>query len=338
MRPSSTSSIKLAVCPRRARSSRLVGLVLCVLAAGVLVSAPTRVSASSVDERTGDDEAAEAEARELSRRGEFVAASRAWAGIAASTVDPQDRAVAAFRGYQASVSAYEVEGDVASLCVARGLVSRLAADAAVDLPIREDAERRLAEIETMLSDPELAGMCEPEPGPDLPEADSPDGPALLPVRASRSGSRGGGARAQSASGELDDDDPSSTSEQVRRFRLGGVFALSSGAALLGAMTYGLVVDARAATDLREYLSKAENGSLTAADWWRVEGLREEGQSATQLAMLTGIAGGLAVVSGVAVLLAGRRLDRRDRQAMAFIPGVGFGVGKGHAALTLRGRF
>jgi len=347
MRPPSTSSTSPVGSPRTARSSRALAFVLSVLSAGVLAFAPVGASAGGVDERRGDDAAAEAEARELSRLGEFVAASRAWAAIAASSEDPQTRAVAAFRGYQASVSAYEAEGDVASLCVARGLVSGLAADAEVDLPIREDAERRLAEIEGLLSDGELAGTCEVEPLPQPPadpsplEADPPVGPALLPVRTPSAEPPGRGAGASSATGDFDDvRDPSASSEQVRRFRVAGVFTVTAGAALLGAMTYGLVVDARAAADLREYQSKAEQGALSAADWWRIEGLRSEGRSATQLATATGIVGGVALVSGVALLLAGRRLDRRGRGVFASspTPRVGFGVGKGNASLMLRGRF
>jgi len=344
MRPSCTPSTTPAS-PRAARSPRLRGFVRWALAAGVLVTAPTSASARGLDERTVDGGAAEAEAeaRELSRRGEFVAASRAWSALATSSEDPQTRAVAAFRGYQASVSAYEVEGDSASLCVARGLVSGLAADAAVDLPIREDASRRLAEIEALLSDPELAGICDAEADTDAETrptgATLPAGPALLPSRSPSAEPPGRGTRAASAGGEVDDvRDSSSSSEKVRRLRVAGVFSVTAGAALFGAMTYGLVVDARAAADLREYLTQAEQGLLSAADWWRIEGLREEGRSASQLATATGIAGGVALVSGVALIVAGRRLDRRESGVLTSTPRLGLGVGKGHASLTLRGRF
>jgi len=351
MRPSGTPSRTREPSPRVARLSWPLRDVLCVLSCVGLVAAPSGASASGVGEpqaRVADEEAGEAEARELSRRGEFVAASRAWAAIAASTEDPQARAVAAFRGYQASVSAYEVEGDRESLCVARGLVSGLAADAAVDLAIREDAERRLAEIEVLLrSDPQLAGMCEgnsetdEEPGAASAKAEAapPVGPALLPVRSPSAEIPGRGPRAASAGGALDDiRDSSSSSERARRLRVAGAFTATAGAALLGAMTYGLVVDARAAADLREYLTKAEEGPLTAGDWWRIEGLREEGRFATQLATATGIAGGFTLVSGVALLLAGRRLARREQGGLASTPRLGLGVGKGHASFTLRGRF
>ena len=270
-------------------------------------------------------------AGEPSEREALSAAAQTWDELAAASPDPDARSVTAYRGYLSHLRAYEADGDVVQLCSARSLIAGLAGDDEAELLAREDASRRLAEVDaTLMKDRGDASACEPG-GEAADEAAGTGvevgvpGADLLPARTSK---------LRPLPQPSLEGDAGTHGALTRRLRIAGAVGVGVGAALLGAMTYGLVVDARGGSELTELQPKADAGTLTAADWRRIDEINEEGRAGAQLAKVTAVAGGIAVVTGAALLIAGQRLERRRRSAVALTPGLGLG----HASLTLRGRF
>ena len=323
MRPSQTSAPWV----------RFSGVVVAGLLLALLSSSPAAAAApaSVSGERRGSAEVVD-HAGEPSEREALSAAAQTWDELAAASPDPDARSVTAYRGYLSHLRAYEADGDVVQLCSARSLIAGLAGDDEAELLAREDASLRLAEVDaTLMKDRGDASACEPgtegadETAGARVQAEAP-GADLLPARTSTLP-----PLPQPIEG-----DAGTRGALTRGLRIGGAVGVGVGAALLGAMTYGLVVDARGGSELTELQPKADAGTLTAADWRRIDEINEEGRAGAQLAKVIAVAGGLAVVTGAALLIAGHRLERRRRSAVAITPRLGLGLGQ--ASLTLRGRF
>jgi len=138
----------------------------------------------------------------------------------------------------------------------------------------------------------------------------------------------------STEGLLRDDPRPPVPAPVRRLRIVGGLSLGLGASLLGVATYGLVVDARAATQIREYGRQKEAGELTASEWAQSQKIGETGLRGGRLAMFAGIGGGVSLVTGAALLLFARKHARDDKPTLSLLPTAN----AGQALLTLRGRF
>lgn len=113
---------------------------------------------------------------------------------------------------------------------------------------------------------------------------------------------------------------------------GGV-ALGLGGALLGAMSYALVMRRASFVEIRQFDALArDRGSATPNELAVVAALAEAAERHRTLAVATGVAGGLLVATGVAAMIIGQVRARRNRLALhpAFSPWS--------AGFALRGSF
>lgn len=309
-------------------SGRLSRRVLGMMSALLLFAATPAAARSSAPSASGvaeDDVDVDVDDDQEETIADLVKAAEETALRASSSDDPQDRALAAFHGYQLWLRAYAVDGSPSHLCAARGLLTDLLADDAVDIAIRDDAEARVTELDQMLSElGELSCDLE-EAQAQEPAAQPSEAGILLPARAPRTN-----AATDSPPQSVDGPSPS---PRARRLRIVGGVSLGLGASLLAAMTYGIVVDARTAAQLQEYALKKDAGDFSEADWSKSQQLGETGRAGARLAAFAGIGGSVAIVSGAVLLLAGRQENRR-RHALALSPALG----AGHAQIILRGRF
>jgi len=286
------------------------------------------------------------DARQLA---EHVAAGEAATASAAAgeIYDPQVRVLKFFRGYLSWLSAYELDGDPSHLCSAHDLLQRVLDEDKIDVRVRADAQVRLTELDTLLSERHASTICGPiaEAGVDqAPSASStgvPPSPAELASRHDDDARDTAGSplvavtRSPAPTGALHHDDArSSAPAPVQRLRIAAGLSLGVGASLLGVMTYGLVVDARAAALIREYGQQKDAGELTATEWAQSQRIGEDGRAGARLATMAGIGGGVGLISGAALLLLARKHARDDKRTLSLLPTVG----GGQAHLTLRGRF
>jgi len=255
---------------------------------------------------------------------EFVEAGEAAAERAPLMADPQARALELFRGYQSWMDAYDMDGDPSRLCSASMLLLSIVRDEEIDSQVRSDAAGLLADLEVMLPTP----GCETKARvPLIGDADSPK-PEPEPEP-----ERSGVTRvAKAITPAISVDSPPVVAG--RQLGIAGGITLGVGASLLGAMTYGLVVDSRAAEEIRGFTRQKEAGTLTAEDWARSQTVVDRGRAGAQLATLAGISGGLSVVTGAVLLFVGRRRTRRQNNSLAVTPSAG----AGQAHIMLRGRF
>ena len=301
--------------------------------------------------------------------GEHIAEGEAaTAAVASGSLEePQARVLTAFRGYLSWLSAYEIDGDPSRLCSARDLlVSVFDDNEDIDARVRTDAETRLAELDALLSERHASTTCALDAdAKDVPSDRSPtvgprptqetshhadDAPTVTrtPTEDLLADDSRGSARVASAAAAtvtrahaptedlLADDDPRPpVTAPVQRLRIAGGLSLGLGTSLLGVVTYGLLVDARAAAQIREIRLK-EAGELTTSEWARSQKIGETGQAGARLATIAGIGSGVSLVTGAALLLFARRHKhaRDDKPTLSFHPTAS----AGQAHLTLRGRF
>jgi len=301
------------------------------------IAAPSVAVATSP---TGTD------ARQLA---EHVAAGEAASAAAGEIDDPQVRVLKFFRGYLSWLSAYELDGDPSHLCSAHDLIQRVLDEDEIDVRVRADAQVRLTELETLLSERHASTTCGPGAGeeagvdqaPSASSTGTPPSPAELASRHDDDARDTAGnppvavTRSPAPTGALLHDDARSPAPApVQRLRIAAGLSLGVGASLLGVMTYGLVVDARAAALIREYGQQKDAGELTATEWAQSQRVGEDGRAGARLATMAGIGGGVGLISGAALLLLARKHARDDKRTLSLLPTVG----GGQAHLTLRGRF
>jgi len=302
-----------------------------ILAAALFV-APLTSSATEMEPT--ETEPTELEPTELAG---FIAAGEAAAERAPLMADPQARALDRFRGYQSWMDAYDLDGDPSRLCAARALLFGIVRDEEVDPQVRSDAAGLLADLEIMLPTPGCEATARV---PLLGDTDSPE--------AERSGVSHVAKEVGPAIGV--DSPPVAEGRKLgiapaigvdsppvvagRKLGIAGGVTLGVGVTLLGAMTYGLVVDSRAAEEIRGFTRQKEAGTLTIEDWTRSQTVVDRGRAGAQLATLAGISGGLSVVTGAVLLIVGRRRTRQQNNSLALTPSAG----AGQAHITLRGRF
>ena len=285
---------------------------LFALFVGVLAASPAQASAP--------DEQSRAQAEELARDGNLAEAAALWARLAREADDPSERAVAAFRGYQLWIRAHAHEGDREHLVAARSLLAELVVADGTPKEIVAEAEARISELNAALSstpDVERALVEDEDATSEASDTGRPRSAAdLLPV----------GTPALTL-----DDSPTVPTDGVRSLRIAGALSLGLGASLLGVMSYGLIIDARAAEAILAYDAKQEAGALTSSDWARIDDLAEDGRTGSRLAIASGVSGGVALLTGAVLLLTARR---RHHKALALSPTATRNV----AGLTLTGRF
>jgi len=322
--------------PRLSRSQEKHRRALCIaaLSSALALTLPAVAGAdpASVDPTNADPVVeSEAAAREFVRRGEFAAAAKAWAQVARESEDPSTRAVAAFRGSQSWLSAYEVDADPAFLCAARALFQEIAVDAELNSALRDDAQARSLEVDTMLVEHGISSTCaDTADDESLAEAsvETPEEREPLLAIAPRSSASTAGEHARK-------DMLSARKPKLKpKLKLVGGVSLGIGASMLGVMSYGLIVDQRSGSALRDLQAKKDVSELTAADWSAIKMIGDKGLQGSQIAVVFGISGVFAVVTGTALLLAGRHQQRHHTLARS----LGVGVGEGQTTLTLRGQF
>lgn len=295
----------------RMRPSARVSPLL-ALFVGVLAASPAQASAP--------DEQPRAQAEELARDGNLAEAAALWARLAREADDPSERAVAAFRGYQLWIRAHAHEGDREHLVAARSLLAELVVADGTPTEIVAEAEERISELNAALSstpDVERALVEDEDATSEASDTGRPRSTAdLLPV---------------GTSALTPDDSPTVPTDGVRPLRIAGAVSLGLGASLLGVMSYGLIIDGRAAEAILAYDAKQEAGTLTSSDWARIDDLAEDGRMGSKLAIASGVSGGVALLTGAALLLTARR---RHHKALALSPIATRNV----AGLTLTGRF
>jgi len=300
------------------------------------MGAPSVVSASAPT-------TADTDARLLA---EHIAGGEAATPAAApgSLDEPQARVLTAFRGHQSSLRAYKLDGDPSRLCSARDLLQSVLDEEDIDARVRTDTEELLAEIDALLSERHASTVCAPTVALLSEGASSASALVVVPRPTQevshhvdddpRDSARAVTQSPPSTEGLLRDDPRPPVPAPVRRLRIVGGLSLGLGASLLGVATYGLVVDARAATQIREYGRLKEAGELTASEWAQSQKIGETGLTGSRLAMFAGIGGGVSLVTGAALLLFARKHARDDKPTLSLLPTAK----AGQALLTLRGRF
>jgi len=248
----------------------------------------------------------------------FVAAGEAAAERAPRIADPQERALELFRGYQSWMDAYDADGEQSRLRAARLLLLSIVDDDELGAAVRSDAAELLAGLEAQLETPPRDSQSRV---PLIGEAGASPEPQDEAVRAT------GAVLTPAASVD-------SPRVEGRGLLIAGGVTLGVGASLLGAMTYGLVEDFRAAAEIRDFTQQKEARTLTNAEWARSQTIVDRGRSGAQLATLAGISGGLSVVTGAVLLFVGRRRKRSQNTPLAITPSAG----AGQAHIMLRGRF
>ena len=233
-----------------------------------------------------------AEATRRSEAGDLAGAAALHAEAARGPGELLERLVAAWKAINLWEEAFEGDGSPTHVCAARSLaLTMLGEPMAADF--RRDLEGRLGRLEVRLAGVGGAQACEPAVEPAVVLTNDRTSPADRasprdPV-SSRPAEKAGAVT------------------RGRGFRIGGGVSLGAGIGLLGAMTYGLVVDAQAAVDVRYYSVKNESVGLTTEEAAEARAAFARGREASYLARGTGIAGGAVVVTGAALLFYGRRL-------------------------------
>lgn len=276
---------------------------LCLaLALGVALALPLASA------RAGD---LEAEAQRLESESNFAAAAEVWEAIIDAAESPDEREVAAFRAQQARRIVAAATGDTGQLCRARSIVARLLERADLEEDSRRDFEGFAGEIGRTLAD--LGERCEPRPAGPSPAAAAP------------------AQGEQPAAAAIPDAEPRRTGKALAI--TGGVL-VGAGAALAGLMTYGIIEDNQAAEELLPYVSKNETTGLTRDEAADVAAIKHRGDSGSQLAIAAGVSGGLAIVTGVSLLIVKAVRDRGRRSGVALHPTFD----PRSAGLVLRGSF
>lgn len=317
-------------CPARMRTSRRdrgpTGRCRRI-AAGALSLALAGSSSQAIAEEPRGRSSAEVDARELSRSGDHMRAAEKWAEVAATAAEPTTRTLAAFQGYQEWLAAYEQDHDPRRLCAARTLLGALLDRGDLDADVRGEARSRIADLDARIADHDDAAVCE-DPAAQTPGKQPPSG--LLPAyRPSRSAELLPVPSTRTTT--ITDRGAEDPRRRALALTISSGVTLGVGASLLGVAAYGIVVDARSAAALFPYTAKKHAGELTDADWTRIDALREQGLAGARLAKITGIAGGVAVITGAALLIHARRVRQRS---LALYPDIG----RTQAGLGLRGHF
>ena len=251
------------------------------------------------------------EATRRSEAGDLAGAAALHAEAARGPGELLERLVAAWKAINLWEEAFEGDGSATHLCAARSLaLTMLGEPMAADF--RRDFEGRLGRLEVRLAGVGGAQACEPavEPAVVLTNDRTPTD------RAS--------PREQALAGPAETAGAPAT--RGRGFRIGGGVSLGAGIGLLGAMTYGIVVDAQAAVDVRYYSVKNESVGLTTEEAAEARAAFARGREASYLALGTGIAGGALVVTGAALLFYGRRLRRAAVDVVPTLSPTTAGIG------------
>lgn len=102
----------------------------------------------------------------------------------------------------------------------------------------------------------------------------------------------------------------------RQLRIAGGVTLGLSAALLGAMTYGIVIEAQRKAQANEIDADAAARPLTQDEYSRLLDLRGDALSARYLAIGTGVAAGVSAALGTTLLVLARRSKRAQRLSLA----------------------
>ena len=228
------------------------------------------------------------EATRRSEAGDLAGAAALHAEAARGPGELLERLVAAWKAINLWEEAFEGDGSSTHLCAARSLaLTMLGEPMAADF--RRDLEGRLGRLEVRLAGVGGAQACEPAVVLTNDRTSPADRASPRDPVSSRPAEKAGAVT------------------RGRGFRISGGVSLGAGIGLLGAMTYGLVVDAQAAVDVRYYSVKNESVGLTTEEAAEARAAFARGREASYLALGTGIAGGALVVTGAALLFYGRRL-------------------------------
>jgi hypothetical protein len=102
----------------------------------------------------------------------------------------------------------------------------------------------------------------------------------------------------------------------RQLRIAGGVTLGLSAVLLGAMTYGIVIESQRKAQANEIDADAAARPLTQDEYSRLLDLRGDALSARYLAIGTGVAAGVTVALGTTLLVLARRSKRAQRLSLA----------------------
>lgn len=102
----------------------------------------------------------------------------------------------------------------------------------------------------------------------------------------------------------------------RQLRIAGGVTFGLGAALLGAMTYGIVVEARQKARANSIDTGAAARPLTTDEYTKLLELRGDAMSARYVAIGTGVAAGVAVGLGTMLFVLARRSARAPKLSLA----------------------
>ena len=259
-----------------------------------------------------------AEADRLFRAGDLPGAATLWAQLAAQLAPGTDRYLLIWKALGAWERAFAADHDHRHLCAARDLALSVLRD-----HLRQDHrlefELRLQALDRALADQsDAAALCiadtsallatSPNTTPTPPPTPTPTPLTAAPLANSSSSPPppiAAPAAPLAADAPLDHAPP-----PARPYLIAGAITLPLGLAALGLMTYGLLEDARAADDLRDFAHKNATTGLTPQEATAARRALARGQAGTDLAIGTGITAGALFITGVALLAHGSRLRAR----------------------------
>jgi len=312
----------------------LTTLLVCLAPPGELASEADTQEADTQDERGAPAAEAEVLAQHLETKGALVPAAEAWETVLANAIDADTRGHAAFRAQKAYREAARSSGQQDLLCEAQRVVAThlergdLGEDERHDFDgFRELIETALSEADTTCDEARLAHFLEVE----------------VSRRAVEGEKLAAGGSPQNIPERAVDDELEARSRALVRSRAqvapkkvaGGVL-LGAGVALLGAATYGIIEDYRAAQAIIVFAPKNNTVGLTEAEIAALRAEQERARLGSRLAIGAGVSAGAALITG-AVLLALPSTSRRkpkERRSLALQPSLG----PLHAGLRLRGSF
>lgn len=282
-------------CTPRARAALATLLTLALASPPVAAAPPDRYTRERV-------EAVLAEANRAAAAGDDTGAAEryaeAFALLPESPATADSRALALLDSVQARRQAFTRGGDAGHLCAARALIDRYLAEAAVaygqlaatmDGPASAAQQRRDIEADLV-----TAGTTCPEDQVPAPRPAPPPPPRVVP----------------------------DTRPRPRPWAIAGGTVLGLGGLLLIGMGVALGVGASAEAsgrELRREQPTRDIDALLASSFYR------RGQAANELALAGGVLGGVALVVGAALLLAGARGRARRGAALRLRPAPGLAL-------------
>ena len=238
-------------------------------------------------------------AEALDTAGRFGDAAAAWEELAAAAADLDQRMLGTIHAVHAWMLAFETSGEEACRASARAILRRGLDDPQIDAGWREELQAALDKLEVPRVD-----LLDPEGEPRV------DRPAPILDRA-----------------------PALGADTPRRdpYRIVGAVSLALAAPALGGLIYALARDAQITRQLEIYGALDETARSDDIEA-KVDRLGAEGFLVRDLAIGAGVASGVLIGAGVALLVHARR--RAPARALALLPGARPGL----AGVVLRGRF